>query len=204
MKLNTSVRSTKEAVKILKISTKGLEVGAKEQNCTTPDAKDIISLLWACYKYMQILIFLTALNNKPQYQLALGKYLERLMMLKWMYTWDSVWEYYFDFHQAWILKSIGDSVDSKKSDNKLKQYPLVTRNDRNTNSNDNRNAYVGNLSLPSVKLCFKYISEKDCPSNCRFLHQNNNCAPNHTNCSCFSQSITWDLNNVNSTSVNWR
>ena len=45
MKLSTSVRQTREAAKSLKIGTTGLEIEAREDDCTTADAKGIIPLL---------------------------------------------------------------------------------------------------------------------------------------------------------------
>ena len=42
MKLNTNVRRTRKAAKSFKIGTNGLKVQAKEEDCTTTDAKDII------------------------------------------------------------------------------------------------------------------------------------------------------------------
>lgn len=60
MKLSISVKHTREAAKILKISTSDLEIKAKEKDCTTADAKGIILLLRAFHVYIQILIFLAA------------------------------------------------------------------------------------------------------------------------------------------------
>lgn len=51
MKLSTSVRRTREAAKSLKIGTSGLEIEAKEEDCTTADAKGIIPLLRAFHVY---------------------------------------------------------------------------------------------------------------------------------------------------------
>lgn len=110
MKLNTSIRRTREAAKSLKIGTNGLETEAKEEDCTTANTKDIIPLLWVFHVYTQILVFLAALGNKLQLQLTLEKYAKYLMMLWEMYTWDSVWAYHFDFHQARILEGIDDSL----------------------------------------------------------------------------------------------
>lgn len=45
MKLSTNVKSTKKAIKSLKIGTHDLEIEAKEKDYTTTDAKNIISLL---------------------------------------------------------------------------------------------------------------------------------------------------------------
>lgn len=42
MKLDTRVRHIREATKSLKISTSGLEIEVKEENCTTADSKGII------------------------------------------------------------------------------------------------------------------------------------------------------------------
>lgn len=64
MKLSTSVKHTKEAAKSLKIGTNGLEIEAKEEDCITINAKDIILLLRAFHMYTQILVFLTTLGNK--------------------------------------------------------------------------------------------------------------------------------------------
>ena len=81
MKLSTSVRRTREAAKSLKIGTSGLKIKAKDEDYTTADAKGIIPLLQAFHVYTQILIYLAAPGNKPKLQLALGKYVEHLMML---------------------------------------------------------------------------------------------------------------------------
>ena len=51
MKLSTSVRRTREAAKSLKIGTNGLEIEAKEEDCTIADAKGIIPLLRAFHVY---------------------------------------------------------------------------------------------------------------------------------------------------------
>ena len=51
MKLNTNVRRTNKAAKSLKISISGLEIEAKENDCTTTYAKNIIPLFWALYMY---------------------------------------------------------------------------------------------------------------------------------------------------------
>ncbi len=155
MKLSTSVRRTREAAKSLKIGTTGLEIEAREDDCTTADAKGIIPLLWDFHVYKQILVFLAAPGNKLQLQLALGKYAEHLMMMWEMYTWDSVREYHFDFHQARILESIDNSVAWRTPDHKLKQYLLVRPLAWNTNSHDNQNTYASNSSSPSTKVCFK-------------------------------------------------
>ncbi len=66
MKLSTSVRRTREAAKSLKIGTNGLEIEAKEEDCTTADAKGITPLLRAFHVYTQILVFLAASGNKLQ------------------------------------------------------------------------------------------------------------------------------------------
>ena len=205
MKLSTSVRRTREAAKSLKIGTNGLEIEAKEEDCTTADAKGIISLLRAFHVYIQILVFLTASGNKLQLQLALGKYTEHLMMLWEIYTWDLVRAYHFDFHQARILGGIDDSLAWKTLDHELKQYLLVARPTRNTNSQDSRNAHTGsNSSTPSTEVCFKWSSEKDCPGNFRFLHQCTNCLGNHTKRRWSSRSVTSGSNNANSTPVGRR
>ena len=204
MKLSTSVRRTREAAKSLRIGTSGLEIEAKEEDCTTADAKGIIPLLRAFHVYAQILIFLAAPGNKLQLQLALGKYAEHLMMLWEMYTWDSVRAYHFDFHQARILEGIDDSVAWKTPDHELKQYLLVPRPARNTNTSDNRSNHMGNSSPAPTEVCFKWNSEKDCPANCRFLHQCTNCAGNHTKRRCPSRSAISGPPNVNSTPVGRR
>lgn len=86
-----------------------------------------------------------------------------------MYTWDSVQVYHFDFHQARILEGIDDAQAWKTPDHELRQYLLVARPDRNTNPHDSRNTHTGsNSSTSSTVICFKWNSEIDCPSNCRF------------------------------------
>ena len=204
MKLSTSVRRTREAAKGLKIGTNGLETEAKEEDCTTADAKGIIVLLRAFHVYTQILIFLAAPGNKLQLQLALDRYAEHLMMLWEMYNWDSVRAYHFNFHQARILEGIDDPVAWKTPDHELKQYLLVPHPARNFNPSDNEGCHAGNSSPPSTEVCFKWNSEKNCPSNCRFLHQCTNCAGNHTKRRCPSRSVTTGPNNVNSTPVGRR
>ncbi len=71
-----------------------------------------------------------------------------------MYTWDSVWEYHFDFHQAWILEDIDDSVAEKTLDYKFQQYLLIPCPAQNTNPYDNWNAYAGNSSSFFTELGF--------------------------------------------------
>ena len=137
MKLSTSVRRTREAAKSLKIGFNGLEIEAKEEDCTISDAKGIIPLLRAFHVYTQILVFLATPGIKLQLQLALGKYAEHLMMLWEMYTWDSVRAYHFDFHQARILEGIDDSLAWKTPDHELKLSLLVPRPARNSNLGDN-------------------------------------------------------------------
>ena len=66
MKLSTSVRRTREAAKSLKIGTNSLEIEAKEENCTTADAKGIIPLLQAFHVYTRILVFLVIPGIKLQ------------------------------------------------------------------------------------------------------------------------------------------
>ena len=90
MKLSTSVRHTREAAKSLKIGTNNLEIEAKEEDCTIADIKSIILLFWAFHVYTQIFVFLVALGDKLQLQLALGRYTEYLMMLWEIYTWDLI------------------------------------------------------------------------------------------------------------------
>ncbi len=109
-KLSTSIRRTKKAAKSLKIGTSNLEIEAKEEDCTTTDFKTIIPLLQAFHIYTQILIFLAPPDIKLQLQWALGEYVENLMMLREIYTWDSVREYHFNFHQDQILEDIDNSV----------------------------------------------------------------------------------------------
>ena len=86
MKLSTSVRRTREAAKSLKIGTNGLEIEAKEEDCTTADAKGIIPLLQVFHVYTRILVFLAIPGIKLQLQLALGKYAEHLIMLWEIHT----------------------------------------------------------------------------------------------------------------------
>ena len=64
MKLSISIRRTRKATKNLKIGTNGLEIQAKEEDCTIADVKGIIPLLRAFHMYTQILVFLTTLDNK--------------------------------------------------------------------------------------------------------------------------------------------
>lgn len=124
------------------------------------------------------------------------------MMLWEMYTWDSVRAYHFDFHQACILEGIDDAQAWKTPDHELKQYLLVARLARNTNTHDSRNTH--NPSIPSTEICFKWNSEKDCPSNCKFLQQCTNCSGNHIKRRCPSQSTTSSSNNANATPVGRR
>ena len=74
MKLSTSVRCTREVAKSLKIGTSGLEIEAREEDYTTADKKGIIPLFRVFYVYALIFIFLAALGNKLQLQLAWDKY----------------------------------------------------------------------------------------------------------------------------------
>ena len=67
--------------KSLRINASGLEIEAKEEDCTTADVRSIIPLLWAFHIYAQILIFKAALGNRLQLQLVLDKYAKQLMML---------------------------------------------------------------------------------------------------------------------------
>lgn len=155
--------------------------------------------------YTQILVFLAAPGNKLQLQLALGKYAEHLMMLWEMYIWDSVRAYHSDFHQARILEGIDDPLAWKTPDHELKQYLLVARPTRNANSQDGRNSNIrNNLSTSSTEVCFKWNSEKDCPANCKFLHQCTNGAGNHTKRRCPSRPTTSGANNANTTPVGRR
>lgn len=205
MKLSIRVRRTRKAAKSLKISINGLEIETKEEDCTSVDAKSIIPLLRAFYMYTQILIFLAAPGNKLQLQLPLGKYVEYLMMLQEMYTWDSVQAYYFNFHQTQILERIDDVQAQKMPDYELKQYLLVAQPVRNTNLHDSQNIHMGgNSFVSSIKVCFKWNLEKNYPSNCKFLHQCTNCMGNHTKRRCSSRSITSSFNNVNTTPVSQR
>ena len=103
------------------------------------------------------------------------RYAAHLMMLWEMYTWDVVRAHHFDFHQARILESIDDLF-----------------------------AWKSNLSLTSTELCLKWNSEKDCPANCRFLHQCTNCAKNHTKRRCPSRPTTFGPNNANTIPVGRR
>lgn len=45
IKLSYNIRCTRKTAKSLKIGTNSLEIKAKEEDCTTADAKDIIPLL---------------------------------------------------------------------------------------------------------------------------------------------------------------
>ncbi len=73
MKLSTIVRRTREAAKSLKIATNGLEIEAKEEDCTTADAKAIPLLLaFHVYTYSDFVLLATP-SNRLQLQLALGK-----------------------------------------------------------------------------------------------------------------------------------
>ena len=69
-----------------------------------------------------------------------------------MYTWDSVRAYHFGFHQARILKGIDNPLAWKAPDHKLKQYLLVPRPARNTNSSDNKNGNTGNSPSPLTEI----------------------------------------------------
>ncbi len=51
MKLSTSVKRTRKAAKSLKIGTSGLEIKAKEKDCTTVDDKGVIFFLQAFHVY---------------------------------------------------------------------------------------------------------------------------------------------------------
>ncbi len=74
MKLSASVRCIREAAKSLKIGASSLEIEAKEEDCITADAKDIILLLRAFHVYTQIRIYLVTSGNQLQLQWAFGKY----------------------------------------------------------------------------------------------------------------------------------
>ena len=45
MKFNTRVKRTRKVAKSLKIGTNGMEIEAKEEDCTIADAKGIIPLV---------------------------------------------------------------------------------------------------------------------------------------------------------------
>ncbi len=81
MKLSRVVRQSRKAAKSSKIGTNGLEIEAKEEDGTNTDVKDIILSLRVFHIYMQIFVFLAALGNELQLQLALSKYAEHLKML---------------------------------------------------------------------------------------------------------------------------
>lgn len=51
MKLSTSVKRTRKAAKSLKIGTSGLEIKAKEKDCTTVDDEGVIFFLQAFHVY---------------------------------------------------------------------------------------------------------------------------------------------------------
>ena len=86
MKLSTRVKRNREIAKSLKITTNGLEIEVKEEDCIIVDVKGIILLFQAFYMYTQILVFLAAPGHKLQFQLALGKYIKHLMILWEIYT----------------------------------------------------------------------------------------------------------------------
>ncbi len=86
IKLSTSVRRTRETIKNFKPGTNWLEIEAKEENCTTLDAKRIIPLLRSFHVYRQIFIFIAAPGIQMPLQLAIRKYAEHLMMLWKTYT----------------------------------------------------------------------------------------------------------------------
>lgn len=45
MRISTNLRRTGEAAKSLEIDNNGLKMKANEENCSTPDANGVISLL---------------------------------------------------------------------------------------------------------------------------------------------------------------
>lgn len=118
--------------------------------------KGFIPLLHAFHVYKQIFVFFTPLGNKLQLQLALGWYVEHLMKLWGMYTWDFVRAYHLDFHQAHILERIDNSQALKTINHELKLYLLKARHTQNENSNQNQNSSAGGkLSTPFMEICFK-------------------------------------------------
>ena len=66
MKLSTSIRRTRKVVKSFKIGTNGLKIQAKEEDCTTADAKNIILFLQVFHIYTQIFVFLASPGNNLQ------------------------------------------------------------------------------------------------------------------------------------------
>lgn len=64
MKLSNSISRTKSKTKHLQIRTGGFKMKAKEEDYTTPDAKDIIPLLWNFHLYTQILVFLATTKDQ--------------------------------------------------------------------------------------------------------------------------------------------
>ena len=100
MKLSTSIRCAKEAAKSLKIGTSGLEIEAKEVDCTP---RTLRVLFHFSKHFTCIQRFLFSWGIKLQRQLASRKYAKHLLMLE-IYTWDLVRANYFDFYWVRILE----------------------------------------------------------------------------------------------------
>ena len=66
MKFSTSIRRTRKTAKSLKIDINGLKIQAKEEDCFTADAKNIIFFLQVFHVYTQIFVFLATPGNKLQ------------------------------------------------------------------------------------------------------------------------------------------
>lgn len=108
MKLITSVRCTRKAAKSIKIGTHILEIETEPKDCTTLDAKNIISLSLGFHVHTLIFAFLAARANQLEFNLALIKYAEHLIMLCKIYTWDPVWENHFNCYQTYMLEQKDD------------------------------------------------------------------------------------------------
>ena len=127
--------------------------------------------------YKHILILLAPPSIQLQLNLTLDKYIDQLITLCEMYTWDSVRTYHLDFHQTRIIYGINDPEAWKNPDQKLKQLILVGRPARD-------NDRVIGSSSASVDIYFIWNSEKKCPRDCKYQHICVNCRGSHTKGLC--------------------
>ena len=120
---------------------------------------------------------------------AFSIYLDRLLYLYTLNTWESVKEFHICFHKMRIYEGIDDPIGFKSIDGTLEQANLQRRESKPQQKipKDKSTSPQGENDRGKVYYCRRFNSGLDCYPGCKYQHICSNCGKNHPAMNCFSR-----------------
>ena len=119
---------------------------------------------------------------------AFSIYLDRLLYLYTLNTWESVKEFHICFHKMRIYEGIDNPIGWKSIDGTLEQTNLQKRESKLHKKipKDKSTSPQGENDRGKVYYCRRFNSGLDCYPGCKYQHICSNCGKNHPAMNCFT------------------